>query len=228
MKTCIKQASAILATSILIIIASLLAFTYAHAADTIAATAPGAFDKFVQPFIEATVGILVSALCAYGVQFLRAKTGIAISDDTKGHIDQIATAAVMAVEERAAAAAKLGLTKWSSSDKLMNAINTITDKIPGITVPQAHNLVDATLAKIPGIGATGMLGVTSAIYAETAANSLQVPGTDVGPPQPNENLKDTVQAMASDAISGLLHGIAYSMTPTKPTIPNYTSEKVTS
>jgi hypothetical protein len=223
-----RNIAKILGTGILIVIASLIAFTFAHAADTITATPPGAFDKFVQPFIEATVGILISALCAYGVQFLRAKTGIAISDDTKGHIDQIATAAVMAVEERAAAAAKLGLDKWSSTEKLMNAINTITDKIPGITVPQAHNLVDATLAKIPGIGATGMLGGNPAIYAEPLANSLQLSGTDVGPTQPSENMKDTVQAMASDAISGLLHGIADSMSPTtKPTIPNYTSEKVT-
>lgn len=171
------------------------------------------FVKFIEPFLVTTTGALISALCAYGVRFLSAKTGIVLSESAQAHIEHAAENAVYYVEEKATAAVKSGLNKWSGTQKILAAVEHLTANVPGITTERAEEMVHSAIARIPGLGATGFLTMPSIETATVTPQTATVaPQAATAGPQLAGDMKSAMMIMASDAVSALLQGLATSIT----------------
>lgn len=112
---------------------------------------------FVQPLLTALISALVPVVLALGARFVQKKTGIAISEESRRKLEDLATKAVLSVEEMALAQAKKG-DKWPSGVKQNVALQKVLSLAPHLSQEQADMLVHWAVARIPGIGATGVLG----------------------------------------------------------------------
>ena len=114
----------------------------------------------IQPILTALVTAVIAALGALALKWIKTKTGIEISQDLAASAESAATKAVLAVEEKAAADAAAGAAKWASRQKYAAAIDLVVRAVPSVTPEQAGTLVNAALAKIPALGASGDMNKT--------------------------------------------------------------------
>ena len=146
----------------------------ALAAATAPATASGLsqfVDNTIQPVVLSVIGALTPLLMALGCRFLTKVTGINVSQASQQQLEGVAEKAVLSVEEKAAASLKTAGEAWTGYQKHQEAVDTILALAPSLTQGQADTLVHWAVAKIPGIGATGVLGATPAsIGAATNIN----------------------------------------------------------
>lgn len=112
----------------------------------------------IQPILVSLISALVPVLIALACRFLAKKTGIAISDASQAKLEDIAKKSVLAVEEKATASFKISGEKWPTYLKHQGAMDRIFALAPSLSHDQADLLVYWAVAKIPGIGATGVLG----------------------------------------------------------------------
>ena len=116
------------------------------------------FTNVLNPILMTTIQILAVAAIGFGIRFIRKKTGIQISQEEQRKMEDAAQKAVLAVEEIAANQIKQGLAKWEPDRKRSAAMDQLTAAVPTISHDQAYKLVSWAVAKIPGLGATGVLG----------------------------------------------------------------------
>ncbi len=100
---------------------------------------------------------LVTTLLVKALQ----KANLSISADNQAKLEHLAEQAILATEEWAAARIKAKLPTFSS-DKLAQAVTTLTAKVPGITVDEAADLIHATLPQVRGATVTFLQGLQSA------------------------------------------------------------------
>ena len=126
----------------------------------------------LQPILVSLIGTLVPVLIALACRFLAKKTGIAISDASQQKLRDIAESAVLAVEEKATASLKTAGEKWPSYLKHKEAMDRVLSLAPSLSHDQADMLIHWVVAKIPGVGATGVLGETTNVDT----SSVAIPG----------------------------------------------------
>lgn len=112
----------------------------------------------LQPILTAIITTIVPLLLALACRWISKKTGIAISDASQQKLEDIATKAVLTVEEKATASLKQSGEKWPAYLKHKEAFDRIMTLAPALSHEQAEMLVYWAVAKIPGLGATGILG----------------------------------------------------------------------
>jgi hypothetical protein len=117
----------------------------------------------IQPLLVSLVTIAIGIVTTYAAKWLKTKTGIELSQAATEEMQNAATTAVLAAEEKGCAAA----TKWAGAQKLNFAVELLMKMVPKITPEQADNLVHSAIAKIPALGASGDLSAVDALKVET-------------------------------------------------------------
>lgn len=132
---------------------------YAAAADTVPVSGFSQFiTNTIEPILVSIVGTLTPILIALACRFIAKKTGINISQASQQQLEQLAEKSVLAVEEKATASLKTAGEKWTGYQKHQEALDNILALAPTLSRDQADLLVHWAVAKIPGLGATGVLG----------------------------------------------------------------------
>lgn len=137
----------------------------AAAAATVPAAASGfsqIVDNTVQPVLVSLIGAMLPLLIAFGCRYLTKLTGVTVSQASQQQLEGIAEKSVLAVEEKATASLKNAGEKWTGYQKHKEAIDNILALAPSLSHDQADMLVHWAIAKIPGLGSTGVLGAASA------------------------------------------------------------------
>lgn len=116
----------------------------------------------IQPIMAVLVASIITIVGTKLTQYLHAKTGIVVDAALTAKAETAATQAVLAVEEKAAADAAAKIGAWTGGQKYSTAIDMVVSAVPTVTPEQAANLVNAALAKVPGLGASGDLSVAPA------------------------------------------------------------------
>lgn len=112
-------------------------------------------DEIVKA-VAALVGLLAAYALKAVAEYAKGK-GVELSILEQSRREQIARAAVLAVEERASAFAKAhGSEVMASEDKMRAASAKVLDKLPGIDALEARDLVAAALPRL-ALGAAAAL-----------------------------------------------------------------------
>ena len=148
----------------------------------------------IQPVLISVIGTLVPLLLALLCRWISKKTGIAISDASQAKLESIAEKAVLYVEEKAVGSLKTAGEKWPSYVKHQQAVDMVLKLAPALTGDQADALVHWAVAKIPGLGATGVLGQTTAVP----------PAADTAPVSAASSTADTIIGMLADFVAAKL------------------------
>ncbi len=155
----------------------------------------------LQPLLTALVTTVIPLLLVLICRWISKKTGIAISDSSQQKLEDIATKTVLYVEEKAAGSLKTAGEKWPSYLKYQQAIDRVLSLAPALTHEQADMLVHWALAKIPGVGATGVLGTAPAI-AQTVPLRTDVAASDPAPVNsPADSFVDLLANLVSSKLS---------------------------
>jgi|GEM_PF-2807078 hypothetical protein len=132
--------------------------TVAYAADpapaVVAPTAPQAVANFLQATVFPIIASLFTGVLAVFVQRLGEKYKIEALAQKDNILTQLAYQGITLAEEKAAQliGSKSALT---GNDKLDIAVSHILSAMPKISPERAKAITEATLAQIPGVGATG-------------------------------------------------------------------------
>ena len=168
-----------------------------------AATGLGQFvTDTLQPVLISVIGTLVPLLLTLLCRWISKKTGIAISDASQAKLESIAEKAVLYVEEKAAGSLKTAGEKWPSYVKHQQAVDMVLKLAPALTGDQADALVHWAVAKIPGLGATGVLGQTTT--APAASDTSTAPAADPAPVSAASSTADTIIGMLADFVAAKL------------------------
>lgn len=185
----------------------LIAFAGVAACAVAASTNPG-LNSFItdtlQPVIVSVIGTIVPLLLALLCRFISKKTGIAISDASQQKLEDIATKAVLYTEEKATASLKLSAEKWPAYLKHQTAVDRVLSLAPGLSHDQADMLVHWAVAKIPGVGSTGVLGSIAGTAVLSAAASDTPAAPVAADPVPTASPADSFMDMLAQLVSSKL------------------------
>ena len=138
---------------LLVVVAIMGLVSFAAAADA------GGLDQAVTGIVDEILSMLVIVLMGFvtlAVKKAAEYFGIKITADKQIMIQAAASRAVSFVEERAQDYAKKQIDGLSSgSDKLDAAISQIVNSGIKVSRDQAHEFIEAELARMDGVGSTG-------------------------------------------------------------------------
>ena len=106
-------------------------------------------DELVKKVLQAIAPIIAAGIVAVLGLFAR-KIGLQISAENQARVEKMAHDAIFLAEEKVTALVKRGVTPMQT--KLEMAITHLVDKVPGITVTEAEQIITAELPKL-GLGA---------------------------------------------------------------------------
>lgn len=112
---------------------------------------------FVLPLFLALLLALGNILIAYAVRWLAAKAKISIEKAWIEKAQGIVEEGVLAVEEKAAAAVKEGLSEWTADTKYLRVIDYVLGLVPDLSKEKADAMIHAVLARTPALGASGSM-----------------------------------------------------------------------
>lgn len=140
----------------------------AFAADNIEATAamltpqpaPTTWAVILQQYVIPTVAGLILGLISLGIRWLGRKFKIEALATENNFLEQLAHQGITLAEERAAqlAGSKASLTGTS---KLAIATGHVLSIMPKASEARVQSVIEALLAQIPGVGATGETAITA-------------------------------------------------------------------
>lgn len=116
------------------------------------------FDQFLQPIVRESLALLVALALGLLARWIHKRTGIEVSRAVQDRARDAALQAVLAVEEIAMAQAKKGVKQWLGERKHKEAIDLLLGSVPALSYEKARDLVYWAVARVPGLGATGVLG----------------------------------------------------------------------
>jgi hypothetical protein len=157
---------------LMVLIAIVSAFAIVHAADSVVDTVVQGVD--FSKVAESILSILYAAVSSFVLILLnlaRKKFGINISSDTEKWVQSQAEHAVQYVEELAMKQYKYNNVNVTHNAQMNTAITWLVTKVPTLSREQAGIYINAALARIPGLGATG----SSSLVVGGDAGSVAVP-----------------------------------------------------
>lgn len=113
-------------------------------------------EEVVRAVIQIVAPIIAGLVVVVLVAFVR-KLGLEIGAEQEAKLRLHVQGAILAVEERAAAAAKHYSSRLDPSEKLAQAVESVMLRVPGITEAEATRLIHEELPKVAA-GAAGFLG----------------------------------------------------------------------
>ncbi len=125
-------------------------------------------DTITDEAVKLVFGILATVLIPIiGVLAKRAYEylGLKADAETQAKIEAAARAGIAAAEEKARQFANAGVDRLLPADKLNEAVATVLEKVPGITVHEASAVIHEQL---PAVRATIAGGLQSVRHAATA------------------------------------------------------------
>lgn len=200
-----KKLVSVFSAAVVLVVAATVAF----AADPLPAHSPiaeAAAGSFVAMLNGTVFPVLAAALVWFvrlGVNKLAAKWHMEGLLAHQNLLEQVALQGISLAEEKAARFAKETLAqKLNGREKMSIAIEHVTNAVPNVTADQARNIVNALLARIPGVGATGDTAVPSPgnILGGFALGRLDVPE----PAEPAPPIEGEAPAAAGFARVGLM------------------------
>ena len=108
----------------------------------------------VLPPILGALGTAISVLLTWLLALFVKKTGIAINIAKDSQIRAIIRSVIRGIDERAAAAAKVG-SPWESMGKLKEAVKIAKALLPKLLSTEIERYIHEELAAMQGAGATG-------------------------------------------------------------------------
>ncbi|MFA6054038.1 MAG: hypothetical protein WC769_01560 [Thermodesulfovibrionales bacterium] len=166
-------------TTLLMILAMLLMFSLVvFAADSITIPIPDVPKVDISGIMESLVTLIaafVMGLISVVLNKVRQKFGIQVSAANEAWIQSQAEHAVQYVAEIAAKKAKItnGAIKLSGNALLNTAVSLVIANVPKLSKEQGAIYVQAALARIPGLGATG--DCSYVVGAQNAASCVDAP-----------------------------------------------------